>query len=152
MKEYIVTIVRYDGSDKQKVRIMAYSASTAMYEAESTYQGFIAKGAKASSKTKTGNPLFGFLTSRKKPFEQKSRGKITYHRDLKAERKEKARKLRGLTTAQKKIVSRAMATTDTKNKELLPLFELNPSRFKKGIKGTVKLVGKGKRARLEIYT
>jgi hypothetical protein len=168
MKEYIVTIVRYDGSDKKQVRIMAYAASTAMHEAEDTYKGFIAKSAKAAP-TRKDNPLFGFLTSRKgyQAFKQTPRGKVTYHRSKKADRKAELKEARelGLGTGKKakkvaRIVSAGRKSKPRKSdKELLDLFGNmefdkmdNPSLLRRGIKGTVKLIGSGRNARLEIHT
>jgi hypothetical protein len=114
------------------------------------------------------NPLFGFLTSRKEGeyFKQTPRGKVTYYRSKKADRKQakkeesyfgpakRAKRVARIVSAGKKSKPRAS------DKDILGLFgdldfdkQDNPSKamLARGIRGTVRLVGKGRNQRLNIY-
>jgi hypothetical protein len=122
-------------------------------------------------KVRISNPLFGFLTSRKgySSFKQTPRGKVTYHRSKKADRKSELKEARELGLGKGKRAKRVgriisagkRSKPRASDKDLLGLFgdldfdrQDNPSKsmLAKGIKGTVRLVGKGRNQRLEIHT
>lgn len=120
---------------------------------------------------KVSNPLFGFLTSRKgySSFKQEPRGKVTYHRSKKTDRKAELKEARELGLGKGKRAKKVgrMVSTGKRSKprasdkDILGLFgdldfdkQDNPSRARlaRGIRGTVRLVGKGRNQRLEIHT
>jgi hypothetical protein len=115
------------------------------------------------------NPLFGFLTSRTEPFKQQPRGKVTYHRSKKADRKQAKkdesyfgpqptkRSTRGAKKVARIVSAGRKSKPRASDKDILGLFgdmdfDRMDNPLKKGVRGTVRLVGKGRKARLEIYT